>query len=291
MTLADHLKTGATTVCRCWAVTRNDGVELGFTDHDTDIEFETILFRADSGMTAKEVEQSAGLSVDNSEAIGVLSHSAISETHIEKGLFDGAEVRYWLVNWSNVSERELRFRGEIGEIRRNSGEFTAELRGLAEALNKPNGRVFQRGCRAVLGDSECQFDTSMAEFCYTGAPLGNTDNSIFEFDGLATYAVGWFTKGMLSVSDGSAGVKPALIKNHTILESGNHEIELWQPLKTELPEGAALRLVAGCDKRMKTCLQKFDNLLNFRGFPDIPGEDWLVSTPIRTSKNDGGSLR
>ena len=291
MTLADHLKTGATTVCRCWAVTRNDGVELGFTDHDADIEFDTILFRADSGMTAKEVEQSAGLSVDNSEAIGVLSHNAISETDIDQGLFDGAIVRYWLVNWSNVTERELRFRGEIGEIRRNSGAFTAELRGLAEALNKPNGRVFQRGCRAVLGDAECQFDTSLAEFCYIGAPLNIADNRIFVFDDLAGYSAGWFTKGTLSIDGTATGVKPALIKNHRVLDGGHHEIELWQPLKTELSDDVQLQLVAGCDKRMKTCLQKFDNLLNFRGFPDIPGEDWLVSTPIRSSKNDGGSMR
>jgi hypothetical protein len=30
---------------------------------------------------------------------------------------------------------------------------------------------------------------------------------------------------------------------------------------------------------METCRLKFDNLMNFRGFPDIPGDDWLVAHP------------
>ena len=29
-----HLKTGATTTCRCWWIKRKDGVGFGFTDHD-----------------------------------------------------------------------------------------------------------------------------------------------------------------------------------------------------------------------------------------------------------------
>ncbi len=41
-----------------------------------------------------------------------------------------------------------------------------------------------------------------------------------------------------------------------------------------------MRLEPGCDKRAETCREKFDNFLNFRGFPHIPGEDWLISYPV-----------
>lgn len=63
--LADHLASGATTVCRCWAVVRRDGTTLGFTDHDLPLSFDGIDFRADAGMTAQAIETSLGLSVDN----------------------------------------------------------------------------------------------------------------------------------------------------------------------------------------------------------------------------------
>ncbi|MFT6426340.1 MAG: hypothetical protein ACJAYH_002126 [Celeribacter sp.] len=35
---------------------------------------------------------------------------------------------------------------------------------------------------------------------------------------------------------------------------------------------------------------KFDNFLNFQGFPHIPGEDWLTSYPQSSDLNEGGSL-
>ena len=288
MTLNDHLRTGATTVCRCWAVTRTDGVVLGFTDHDADLFFDGIQFRADSGLSAKEIEQSSGLSVDNSEAMGVLSHSSISEADIALGLFDAADVRFRIVNWANTDQREVKFRGEIGEIRRSGGQFTAELRGLSEALNKPMGRVYQRGCSAVLGDKDCCFDVTSPEFSRVATVLDAQDNRVFQLSGLGAYSDGWFSKGT-AVFQGST--KKHLIKQHTILENGDHEIELWSASDVPVSVGDALNVVAGCDKRMKTCMEKFGNLLNFRGFPDIPGEDWLVSSPMRSAQNDGGSMR
>ena len=76
MTLLTHLATGTTTTCRAWAVTRGDGVTLGFTDHDRDLSFDGITFRADTGLSAQAIEQSTGLSVDNTEAIGTQTDTA-----------------------------------------------------------------------------------------------------------------------------------------------------------------------------------------------------------------------
>jgi hypothetical protein len=36
---------------------------------------------------------------------------------------------------------------------------------------------------------------------------------------------------------------------------------------------------AGCDKRRDTCVKKFNNIVNFRGEPDIPGIDKMLSYP------------
>ena len=82
-----HLATGATTVCQCWAVSRRDGVVLGFTDHDRDLAFEGIIFRAASGMTARALQTGTGLAVDNSEAVGALSDASVSEADLMAGRF------------------------------------------------------------------------------------------------------------------------------------------------------------------------------------------------------------
>ena len=68
--------------------------------------------------------------------------------------------------------------------------------------------------------------------------------------------------------------------------------ELWEELRAEIAAGDLVRLEAGCDKRMETCRLKFANILNFQGFPDIPGEDWVMAYPGRGSApSDGESLR
>ena len=68
-----HLSSGHTTLARCWQVVRKDGVVLGFTDHDRDLSFDGVTYRADTGLSALSLAQSTGLSVDNTEAIGALS--------------------------------------------------------------------------------------------------------------------------------------------------------------------------------------------------------------------------
>jgi uncharacterized phage protein (TIGR02218 family) len=287
--LLTHLSTGATTLCRAWALTRRDGVVLGFTDHDCDLEFEGIVFGADSGLTAKALQQTTGLSVDNTEAMGVLSSESISDADIAAGRFDGAEVRAWLVNWSAPEQRVLQFRGTVGEIVRKAGAFQAELRGLTESLNQPQGRVYQKPCTAVLGDSKCRFALDRPGFSVE-VPAGVVEGGrIFRFAGLDGFADRWFDRGALRVVDGQAAGLRALIKND-IREGASRRVELWEAIGLPVGPGDIVRLEAGCDKRAETCRVKFDNFANFRGFPHVPGEDWLMSYPVTAGKNDGGSL-
>ena len=132
MSLQGHLASGSTTVARCYEVRRRDGETFGFTDHDRDLDFESVLFRADTGLAAKALQQATGLAVDNSEALGGLSSEAITEADILAGRYDGAEVTAWLVNWADVSERRLQFRGTLGEITRAARTQVNHFKFLAD---------------------------------------------------------------------------------------------------------------------------------------------------------------
>lgn len=288
--LKAHLETGLTTVAHAWAILRKDGATLGFTDHDRDLQFDGVTFRADTGLSAVSLAQSTGLSVDNTEAIGALSDLSIREDEIEQGRFDGAEVQSWLVNWTDVSQRWLQFRGTIGELRRANGGFQAELRGLTEALNRPLGRVFQKPCTAVLGDGTCRFDTLTPGYYTQVLAESIVDERVFRWNGFEPFEEGWFMRGRLDVLDGPASGLWGMIKSDR-LEGTSRVIELWEPIRAPVGEGILLRLTAGCDKRQETCRVKFGNLLNFRGFPDLPGDDWLMAVPKSTGRNSGGSLR
>ncbi|WP_101068948.1 DUF2163 domain-containing protein [Roseovarius salinarum] len=292
--LLAHLQGGVTHTCRAWALSRRDGVVFGFTDHDRALVFEGITFKPDTGLSALAVQQTTGLSVDNTEALGALSDAAIREDDIEAGRFDGAEIRAWLVNWQAPEERLLQFRGTIGEIRRTDGAFEAELRGLTEALNHPLGRTYQTACTAVLGDAACGFDLDTAGYSATLEAGVVAERRVFRFAPavLEDFELHWFERGRLLVRDGpAAGLSGMIKRDWHDAEAGNRVIELWAPLRAPVAAGDMLRLEAGCDKRMETCRFKFDNLLNFQGFPDIPGDDWTITDPSKAGRLSGGSRR
>lgn len=288
--LKAHLAGGLTTLCRAWTITRPDGTEMGFTDHDRDLSFEGLEFRADTGLSAMALQQGTGLAVDNSEAVGALSDAAITEADILAGRFDGAEVRAWLVNWQDVAQRQLLFRGTIGEMRRIDGAFQAELRGLSEALNRPFGRVYQAPCTAVLGDSDCRFDLNEPGYHWDGPVLAVEETSAVTLDADGAFEPGWFQRGRLEVLSGVARGLSGAIKRDLPVDGGR-KVELWEPLRAQLSEGDTVRITAGCDKRMETCRLKFNNLLNFRGFPDVPEDDWLIVNPSKSGQGTGGSRR
>jgi len=288
--LKGHLNTGITTTCRCWSITRRDGVVLGFTDHDGPLEFDSVAFKADTGLSALALQQSTGLSVDNTEAIGALSDAAIREDDIEAGRYDSAVVRAWLVNWADVSQRHLQFRGSIGELRRAGGAFEAELRGLTEALNRPLGRIYQKPCSAVLGDQSCRFNLDQTGYVATVLVQSVEKRQLFRFKALDGFEATWFQHGRMVVLNGDAKDLSGVIKrDHS--DGDGRIIELWHPLRAPIMVGDSLRLEPGCDKRVRTCENKFDNFLNFQGFPDLPGDDWTISEPSRSGDLSGGSRR
>ncbi|MFQ1700670.1 DUF2163 domain-containing protein [Loktanella agnita] len=276
--LLTHLSTGATHVCHCWSVVRRDGQTFGFTDHDLPIQFDGITFAPESGLSARALASTTGLAVDNTEAMGVLSSAAITEADIAAGRYDGAAVTVWLVQWDDPVARRVRFRGSIGEITRAGGAFQAELRGLAEALNQLQGRSYLKTCSAVLGDAGCRFNVDNPAHSILLDVVQVDQAQLYRFTADLPFNEGWFDSGLLHVQSGAAEGLSAVIKSDVTL-STTRTITLWDPIRADVVPGDRIRLVAGCDKRAETCRLKFNNMLNFQGFPDIPGEDWLMRAP------------
>lgn len=283
-----RLDGGATRNCRCWRVDRRDGVAFGFTDHDADLTFDGITFRASSGMDASALQTSTGLSVDNAQARGALSNESLTEADIQAGKFDQAEVHQWLVDWERPDLRVLLFRGRFGEIRCSDGQFEVELRGMAEVLNIPVGRNILRDCDRVLGDGKCRFDLSQPGFFGEGEALAASGTARVTCSTLGAFTEDFFRKGRLVWLSGENLGEFGVIRAETIQGAGRI-FDLWQCPSRPVVAGDRFRVEAGCDKRADTCRAKFDNFLNFRGFPHIPGEDWVTSYPKDGAIHDGGS--
>lgn len=285
-----HLASGVTTLARAWRVVRRDGVRYGFTDHDRDIVLEGAVFKASSGLAAKALQSTTGLAVDNTEAVGALSDAGIDEADLIAGRFDGAAVTIWQLNWANPAQHMIEFHGTFGEVTRAGGAFKVDLRGQTEALNAPQGRVYQGGCDAALGGAACKVDLAAPSLRAVMTVQSLSAGGEITLAGAAGQASGWFAQGRFGVLSGAAAGLTGMIKRDIAMQSGARTVSLWQSLGAQLGPGDSVQIEVGCDRTSATCKAKFNNLINFQGFPHIPGEDWQISYPSQNQPKDGGSL-
>jgi uncharacterized phage protein (TIGR02218 family) len=287
--LQSKLDSGATTLCRCWLITRTDGITQGFTDHDEDVVLGTVACRADSGLTGSEVTQKLGLAVDSSELSGALADDTLNEADLAVGRYDAAAVETWLVDWSQPALRVLLAKGLFGEVRREGQAFTAEVRGLSDRLSQESGRLYAATCSADLGDRRCKVDLGDPTFRGTGSVASPDAASAFSASGLDTFEDGWFTAGKLTFTSGANNGLGVEVKSHR--KGASVRLILWQAMPEPIAAGDTFIVTAGCDKRFETCRARFDNAVNFRGFPHIPGNDFVIAHPLPGEPGHNGASR
>ncbi len=287
--LQAKLDAGATTNARCWRVVRSDGVELGFTDHDQALVSSGLTYEPDSGFAATSAEAATGLSPGTHDVSGILRSNRISETDLIRGLYDGAEVSLYLVDWTDPEVRLLLSRGLIGKIRRDGVTFEAEVTGISDLLNRPYGRAYVHSCESRLGDARCAVDLTDPVYRGTGSVVEVTGTGRFTAAGLSGFSKHWFTGGSIAWTTGQNDATRSQTKAH-LDASGLAILETWLAPAMPIAVGDTFTITAGCNKTQSDCRQKFNNLLNFRGFPHMPGDDVAASYPSDGGNHDGGSL-
>ncbi|OLP61858.1 beta tubulin [Xaviernesmea oryzae] len=288
--LAAHLGGDATTLCHAWRVTRRDGVVLGFTDHDEDLAFGGLSYRAASGFASADALFAAGLSVEAGEVHGGLSSEAITEADVAAGRYDGARVEVFSVNWAAPETALLLQVHEIGEVSRAGGAFRAELRRITHRLEQVQGRLYSRRCDADFGDARCGLDVTAPPLTVErviaavaaeasvilSTPLPGADND--------------WRLGRLHVLSGAATGWTGQIGDQTAQSDGRTRLSLWLPPPVPLRAGDRVAITAGCDKRFSTCRQRFGNGVNFQGVPHMPGLDFAYGYADGDSEHDGRPL-
>lgn len=286
---AAHLAQGETTLATCWRIIRVDGVVLGFTDHDRALTIEGTVCSPVHGLDGSEVPTKLGAQVETGEVLGVLSSPDIVESDILLGRYDGAKAETWRVNWAAPEER-MRLRVDtIGEIVREDGVFRAELRSGQESLNTTRGRLYQGLCDAMVGDGRCGVGLDASEFSGTATVVEVADPFRIVVSGLSGFAEDWFAFGMAKWGDGQrAGLTDAVLTHRK--SAAGDVLGFGQRVGDWVLPGGILTVKAGCDRRFATCRQKFGNAVNFRGFPHVPGSDFILRHPREGDALDGRAV-
>jgi len=107
----------------------------------------------------------------------------------------------------------------------------------------------------------------------TGSVTGVTSRRQFADAGL-TQPTGWFDGGVVTFTGGANAGLSREVKSYS---ASGDQVILQEPFPYDIALSDAYEITAGCDKSFATCGAKFDNVVNFRGFPHVPGIDRMVS--------------
>lgn len=269
---AARIAAETTTLAFCWRITRADGVALGFTSHDLDLEIDGLLYRAAPGIAPSAVHWSGGLEADSMDISGALSADALTETDLAAGRYDGARVSLFMVDWSAPHAGSLPLmRGELGTITHEEAGFTAELKGPAHVFSRPAVELLSPECRAELGDRRCRVDLARHSRLNRIAEVPDTQQLRMVAAEAAPNSLAYGRVRFLAGPNSGCEV--------AILHSAGNLLHLAEPPPFVCAAGDLVVLLEGCDKRFTTCRQRFDNAENFQGEPHVPGNDLLTRYP------------
>lgn len=294
--LEQHFAGSEATTAICWAIQRKDGLFIRGTEHDRDIEIPTGspsddlegTYHAQINITSSDIQASSDMSVDNMEVSGAFNKditlSDLTVQLIESGLLNNASVTIILVNWKDPTMGYVVLRrGYLGQITHDSDfKYTTEIRGLSQLLSQVIIQTFSERCNVVrLGDARCKKDLTALRM--TGTITSVVSRLQFQVSGFTGQIEDYFTNGIIT---GVAGANAGLMREVKFDSYLNTHgmIRLWEGWPYDVQIGDTFSMDPGCDRLLSTCINKFDNALNHRGFGAfIPGALAILAGPTSTT--------
>ncbi len=257
-----------------YTITTIQGIEYCYTSYDVNLTVQGKEFRADGPIISREgISASLGIEVDNlSITIETNESNKFGEVPVAQafhnGILDGARFKleriFMDINTpTDTSAGTLvLFEGRIVEPELNRYEINASVVSDVDNLKLQMPRnLYTPGCLNTLFDGACGLLS--ADFAVNTTIGTNSTPSRILCE--LSQPQGWFTQGVVEFLEGvNIGIKRT-VRLH---ESG--VLLLTLPL-LDMPEiGEAIRVYPGCDKRLDTCTNRFNNRARFRGAPFVP---------------------
>ena len=291
MALKQHLAGEVTTVCTCWRIVRGDGYVFRFTDHDEDVVVDGQTFEASTGMLTSSLSANRSMSVDQMDAYCFIDSENVSEADVAAGLFDGAVVDIFQVNWADPSMGVMWLcKGWVmGNVTVNDSAFSVELRGKVQRLDQMMGKIYSPGCQAEFCDALCGLSAGdhTVEDCVVTAVDSRRQFTTSTFPIPETaWDGGYVVWDEPDSGDSYPGLNGSL-KMDVIRSGADGVVRLFLPMTYEIHVGDRFSVVSGCDHSAETCHSRFGNIIDFRGHPHIDPEGSLRIT--RNPDRDGRS--
>lgn len=282
--MAAHIATRAHNRVRMLRIDLADGSTIAVSDHDRPLAFDlgdgAATYSPATGILPSDLALSAGFETDDLEVSGPLVETAIEAWHVTRamvlgGRFDDASARFFMVNWKNTGQGAIELlKGYVHKAEVEGGRFKLTVHSEVTKFRQEVGRTITGYCDADFGDARCGYTPETL----AATVIGVTDARTFDVAFSGTFADDYWNRGTAAfLTGGLAGTRPVEIFDFAGgTDAGS--LALWADLAEAPQVGDTLTIAQGCEKTRAACLL-FDNVANFRGFPDVPGTDQVLRYP------------
>lgn len=259
----------------CWKIERKDGFAVYATDHNSSITLQGQIYTPTGGFDSSAVRRELGMKTDDTEFAGVVTSDVIMHEDLRGGRFNLSKVTEYVVDWRYPwAQPQIVASYYIVSVEFDAEVWKANVSGIAYLMQQKAGRNYYRQCDAVLYDKRCG--------------VQKLDHTIFdkEIDTVTSKTVFTVVGGGLSVSLYKYGMLTWLTGPNVGIECECRDntattITLQMQLPYTPQPGDTFDLSEGCAHTQADCKDKFVNIVNYRGYREVPGTDKQLQTPLQ----------
>lgn len=256
----------------CVRIEPEFGDAVRLTDYPTDLQMAGgQLYLSGSGYQMADLSTDSSMSGSSVDLEGILGLAGVSRERLAAGDFDHARYYVFATDWSApVEDHEQVSAGVFGRVKLVADRYTVELMSLIDLLSQSVGETYEPRCMRSFG----QLAGRVIKRCGVDLEALRVTGSVGSVSGRASFTDparsepdDWFAYGLLTWLTGSnAGRRPAQVKVH----AAGGAIELFEPPPAAIQPGDTYSMTPGCRKRLQDCRDKYANVVNFGGFPNLP---------------------
>ena len=257
------------TATLCLRIVCTNGTTIRVTRFPRDLTMANgTIYQTGSGFDFTGYESTASLSPSAIDLEGMLGYAGVTREAVASGVFDNARAYLFACDFKNpIEDYEPIVASFLGKATLDEDRYLFEEMGLLDALNQSTGDTYCPGCPKTFGGQEfagCKIN--LAPITVVGAISHVTSPKIVR-DATRSEPADYFGYGTLQFTSGAnAGLKPLEVRRHET----DGTLEVFEPFYFLPLVGDTYTLVPGCRKRLTDCRDKWANVLNFGGSPDMP---------------------
>lgn len=254
-----------------YTITLSSGVVLRYTDADGSIIYGGNTYTCNAPLMSRDKlkivvgVQADTVAITMKAAPANLINGIPFPQFAANGGFDGALVqidRCYMATYGDTSAGVVNmFSGMVIEVSPSRTEVVLHAGSNLQLLNIAMPRnLYTPGCTHSIYDSEC--GAVKASF---GSASSFSSGTTSVINCGLIQAAKWFDNGTITFSSGANAGAQRTVKSYTV-----GVLILALPLATTPTAGDTFTAYAGCNKSQTDCVNKFNRLVSFRGFPFVP---------------------